>query len=163
MNALARAEHPETLASPRLPSPRMKFPFRVACVAVLLLSASLTRAESLLPPESVPLDSLAAFRPTRGNWAIAGGVAGDPRRDAALTAAPGTGVLVNNPRPAAPNDPLVTTWEHGDIDVDLDFLLPPGANSGVYLQGRYEVQILDSAANKIPLFSDCGGIYQRWD
>ena len=141
----------------------MRLSSRVACVALLLLAASVGRAESLLPPESVPLDSLAAFRPTRGNWVVAGGLAGDPRRDQVLAAAPGTGVLVNNPRPGAPNDALATTWEHGDIDVDLDFLVPPGANSGVYLQGRYEVQILDSAGVKVPLFSDCGGIYQRWD
>jgi hypothetical protein len=142
----------------------MKYPFRAACVAVSsLLAACLACAESLLPPERVPLDSLAAFRPTRGNWMVAGGLAGDPRHDPTLTAAPGTGVLVNNPRKGAPNDALITTWEHGDIDVDLDFLIPPGANSGVYLQGRYEVQIFDSAGVKVPLFSDCGGIYQRWD
>src|SRR5688572_16532150 len=104
--------------------PLMKFPSRVASVAVLLLAASLTHAESLLPPEKATLDSLAAFRPTRGNWAVAGGVAGDPRRDAMLTAASGTGVLVNNLRAAGPNDALATTWVHGDIDLDLDFLVP---------------------------------------
>jgi hypothetical protein len=141
----------------------MRLSARVACVAALLLAASMARAESLLPPERVPLDSLAAFKPTRGNWVVAGGLAGDPRHDKALAAAPGTGVLVNNPRTGAPNDALVTTWEHGDIDVDLDFLIPPGSNSGVYLQGRYEVQILDSTGVKVPLFSDAGGIYQRWD
>lgn len=141
----------------------MKNPFRVACVAALLLAASVARADSLIAPQRVSFDSLAAFRPTRGNWAVAGGLAGDPRHDKVLTAAPGTGVLVNQVRADSPNDALITTWEHGDIDVDLDFLLPPGSNSGVYLQGRYEVQIFDSAGKKVLLFSDSGGIYQRWD
>jgi hypothetical protein len=141
----------------------MRLPSRVACLALSLLAACLARAESLLPAEPVPLDSLAAFRPVSANWQLAGGLGGDPRHDKNLTPAPGTGVLVNNPRAGAPNDALVTTWEHGDMDLDLDFLVPPGSNSGVYLQGRYEVQIFDSAGVKTPTFADCGGIYQRWD
>ncbi len=120
-------------------------------------------AESLLPPERVSLDSLAAFRPVSANWQLAGGLGGDPRHDKQLTPVAGTGVLVNNPRVGATNDALVTTWEHGDMDLDFDFLIPPGSNSGVYLQGRYEVQIFDSWGVKAPEYSDNGGIYQRWD
>ena len=141
----------------------MRLPARIACLAVFPLAAFLARAESLLPPEPVSLDSLADFRPLSANWQQAGGLGGDPRHDKNLTAAPGTGVLVNNPRAAATNDALVTTWAHGDLDLDLDFLLPPGSNSGLYLQGRYEVQLFDSWGVKAPKYSDNGGIYQRWD
>jgi hypothetical protein len=42
-------------------------------------------------------------------------------------------------------------------------MVPRGSNSGVYFMGRYEIQILDSWGKKQPTFSDCGGIYQRWD
>jgi len=29
--------------------------------------------------------------------------------------------------------------------------------------GRYEVQLFDSWSVKAPKYSDCGGIYERWD
>jgi len=34
-------------------------------------------------------------------------------------------------------------------------------NSGVYIQRRYEVQILDSHSDKVPLKNGCGAIYRR--
>ena len=45
----------------------------------------------------------------------------------------------------------------------MEFLIPKGSNSGVYLMGRYEVQILDSHGKKKVGYSDLGGIYQQWD
>ena len=42
-------------------------------------------------------------------------------------------------------------------------MLPKGSNSGVYLQGLYEMQILDSWGNtEPPTSSDLGGIYHQW-
>jgi len=58
---------------------------------------------------------------------------------------------------------LVSSQEFGDVQAHVEFLIPQGSNSGVYFQGRYEIQILDSFGVKEPGFSDCGGIYQRWD
>ena len=42
-------------------------------------------------------------------------------------------------------------------------MIPEGSNSGVYLQGRYEIQILDSCGVTNPGAGDCGGIYEWWD
>jgi len=53
--------------------------------------------------------------------------------------------------------------EHGDLDLDLDFMMAKGSNSGIYLQGRYEIQLNDSWGNKNPKYGDVGGIYERWD
>jgi len=39
---------------------------------------------------------------------------------------------------------------------------PAGGNSGVYLHGRYELQVLDSYGTKIPGKGDCGGIYAQF-
>ncbi|RYY35074.1 MAG: DUF1080 domain-containing protein, partial [Sphingobacteriaceae bacterium] len=50
-----------------------------------------------------------------------------------------------------------------DIDLSVDFLMPKGSNSGIYLQGRYEIQLLDSWGNEKLSPGDLGGIYQRWD
>ena len=42
-------------------------------------------------------------------------------------------------------------------------MLAKGSNSGVYLQGLYEMQILDSWGTTEPLTSsDLGGIYHQW-
>ncbi len=116
----------------------------------------------LLEPEAPSLRSLDAFRSEGANWRIAGGLKGDPRIEKILTPAPGTGVLINTA--AGPGGShLFSSQEHGDIDLELEFLVPMGANSGVYLQGRYEVQIFDSWGSVKPGFSDAGGIYERWD
>lgn len=143
----------------------MRYLPRAASTLLTLTVASLACAESLLPPEHVSLESLTAFRPVAANWHPAGGLAGDPRLERNLVPAPGTGVLVNDhvPGQPGPQGPLVTAWEHGDLDLELDYLIPPGSNSGVYLQGRYEVQIFDSWGVKVPTSSDNGGIYERWD
>lgn len=136
---------------------------RRLCFSVALAAFSAPAfAQALLAPEPVRLDSLAEFRPAAANWRIAGGLAGDPRREKNLTPVAGTGVLVNTPRDGA-RDNLFSAWEHGDIELDVDFLLPPGSNSGVYLQGRYEVQLFDSWGVRTPKAGDCGGIYQRWN
>ncbi len=137
-------------------------PCRTLAVAVLLAAA--LRAQSALPPEPGGLDSLAAFQPVTRNWKLAGDLAGDPRREKTLTTVAGTGVLVCHPGTTPETrGHLFTTWEHGDLAVDLEFMMTPGSNSGVYLQGRYEVQLFDSWAVKLMRTSDCGGIYQRWD
>jgi hypothetical protein len=36
------------------------------------------------------------------------------------------------------------------------------ANSGVFLQGRYEIQVLDSSGWDVPGLGDCGAIYNQY-
>ncbi len=63
-------------------------------------------------------------------------------------------------------DNLVTTQTFNDFALHVEFRLPKGSNSGVYLRGRYEVQIEDSDAAEPPL-NHIGGIYgflaPTWD
>ena len=132
------------------------------CLLTLAASALVARAQPLLPSSPVSLDTLAAFQPTAVNWQLASDLAGDPRIDSTLTPVAGRGLLVNTPAPAAHSD-LFTSWKHADLELDLDFLLPAGADSGVYLMGRYEVQLRDSWGVKAPAPADCGGIGDRWD
>ncbi len=70
-------------------------------------------------------------------------------------------ILRNQP---GANKHLVGATPHGDCLLHLEFRIPKGSNSGVYLQGRYEVQILDSFGKTKDQLqpSDCGGIYERW-
>jgi len=58
---------------------------------------------------------------------------------------------------------IATAEKFGDVELYLEFLLAKGSNSGVYLQGLYEVQLFDSYGSSEPVASfDAGGIYHRW-
>ncbi len=102
------------------------------------------------------------FGPIPKNWKIVGGVNADWEHDDFLSTIPGTGVLVNAVQ-AKNSKHLISGFEHGDIEVEFDYMVPKGSNSGIYLQGRYEVQIFDSWGKANPTFADAGGIYQRYD
>ena len=117
---------------------------------------------STLPMKSLVLEDLTAFTTPSSNWTIAGKVLSDYQIEQDLMIEKGHQVLVNYMQESG-NENLLTTWEHADMELDLEFMMPKGSNSGVYFQSRYEIQLLDSWKVKSPTFSDCGGIYQRWD
>lgn len=127
-----------------------------------LLLASTLPARAQLPFDSIALTDLGAFRSPGANWRIAGGAGLNPATPQHLAVEPGTGVIANTGTSGSGSN-LVSRMEHGDIELELDFMLPRGGNSGVYLQGRYELQLLDSWGKRNPTYGDAGGIYQRWD
>ena len=56
---------------------------------------------------------------------------------------------------------IFTEQKFGDCVIELEFMVPKGSNSGVYVMGEYEVQILDSfgkADDKLTQ-GDLGAIY----
>jgi hypothetical protein len=57
----------------------------------------------------------------------------------------------------------MTKEDYQDVEVHLEFMIPKGSNSGIYLMGRYEIQILDSFGRGKVGHGDLGGLYQRWD
>jgi hypothetical protein len=96
---------------------------------------------------------------TKSKWSVVGDVKlaeGMPGRFEPLK---GTGVLLNGGDGRGVD--LLSEALHGDIELYLEFNVPKGSNSGVYLQGQYEVQILDSYGKKDKdlKYGDCGGIY----
>lgn len=75
-------------------------------------------------------------------------------------AVPG-GTILNGPNGRTTN--LLTEQKFGDIELYLEYMIAKGSNSGVYLQGHYEVQIFDSWDSTEPMTtSDGGAIYHRW-
>jgi len=132
------------------------------------------------------------FRPQAGNWQIVGDVMMNPAVDIheqheepvvenkkkskkskvkeqpapenpkAVIFQPGKGILLNI-NDNVKKDNLISVFEHGDIELELEVMLPKGSNSGIYLQGRYELQLFDSWGVKDPSFSDIGGIYRNWE
>jgi len=93
-------------------------------------------------------------------WAVAAKVAIDPADDKKFVITPGTGILVNGPTGRTCD--LVTERQFGDCQLHIEFVVPKGSNSGAYLQGNYEIQILDSYGKPDVTYSDCGAIYPRW-
>ena len=115
-----------------------------------------------LPGDALSLRDMSAFTGKGSNWQIAGNVFADLQKDNALTATPGRGILVNL-SDEKNRSHLFTRFEHGDIELELEVLMPRNSNSGLYLQGRYEVQLFDSWAMKETKYGHMGGIYQRTD
>lgn len=78
-----------------------------------------------------------------------------------LTAVDGTGVLAALKK--VKNGNVFSKQAFGDCEVQLEFLIGKGSNSGIKLQGLYEVQLYDSHGKKNPDGTDCGGIYPHWE
>jgi hypothetical protein len=64
------------------------------------------------------------------------------------------GILSNTGR----GNDLITEAAFGDFRLTMEFRYPPRSNSGVYLRGRYELQIQDSLGRE-PASRALGGVY----
>lgn len=143
----------------------MRCSMLVPSILYLMLTFCLLQgasAQDTTPFQSLPLNDLSAFESTTKNWQIVGGVTADRSVDQVLALSEGQGILVNNQTEDQRGN-LFTRWQHADIELDLEVLMPKGSNSGIYFQSRYEIQLFDSWGVKAPNHSDLGGIYQRWD
>jgi HEAT repeat protein len=101
-----------------------------------------------------------AWRPPLGDWQIVADAVLKADNPAVLEGKPGAGAILNGPTGRTVY--LYSKAEFGDCAAHIEFMVPKGSNSGVYFQGRYEIQILDSWGVKEPTYTDCGGIYERW-
>lgn len=141
----------------------MKLLYCCLLSGLIVLPAPRTEAQpQQLPMFEQSLDNMADFLPVASNWSIVGDVSADRHTEHQISTSAGSGILVNIPTERA-RENLFFGWEHGDIELELEFMIPKGSNAGIYLQGRYEIQIFDSWGVSRPTFSDAGGIYQRWD
>ena len=137
-------------------------------LSIGLLSPMQMHAQTPTPLQTtISLNDLSAFRNPGGgsvgkNWQIASDATADLTKNNALTSKPGTGILINLPTDQQKAN-LLSVLEHGDIDFEVDYLMAKGSNSGIYLQGRYEIQLMDSWGQKTARIGDNGSIYQRWD
>jgi hypothetical protein len=111
----------------------------------------------------VALADFSAFKTPSKSWQIAGSVQADISKTNILSLSNGTGIIVNFPDKRNKGEDLYTLAEYGDIDLELEYLMASGANSGIYLQGRYEIQLEENWGLLNPKSSNNGGIYQRWD
>lgn len=112
---------------------------------------------------SLELKDLSAFKNPPKSWQIVGSANADLSKANTMTFTNGTGVLLNLPDKKNPGVDIYTAEEYGDIDLELDYMIASGSNSGIYLQGRYEIQIADTWGLTTTKSGNNGGIYERWD
>jgi hypothetical protein len=112
---------------------------------------------------TVSLQDMSFFRNPGKTWQLAGDVAADPNKADVFKPEKGTGILVNLPTKKNKGADLFSTLEHGDLDLELEYMMAKGSNSGIYLQGRYELQLHDSWGTPKATAANNGGIYERWD
>jgi hypothetical protein len=95
-------------------------------------------------------------------WFTAGGVRWNPEATPIRLEpfGPPGGVVVNGATGRSAD--LISDAKFADAELHVEFLIPRKSNSGVYLHGLYEVQILDSHGATERGVHDCGAIYQRW-
>jgi hypothetical protein len=108
-------------------------------------------------PGAAPSDAIVLFdgkglsewqAPRKGSWKVAGGY---------LEVTPGTG-------------DLATKQKFGDVQLHVEWAAPVEirgnsqnrGNSGIFLQGRYEVQVLDSYQNPTYADGQAGALYGQW-
>jgi hypothetical protein len=68
--------------------------------------------------------------------------------------------LINDKKGGGGTD-IYTEEKFGDCTINLELMVPKGSNSGVYVMGEYEVQVLDSFGKKDDQIGpgDIGGLY----
>jgi hypothetical protein len=134
----------------------------IKCLALTALTALATL--SLARADEVSLfngKDLSGWKEPLGTWSVVGAVALDPANPKGFTAQPGEGVMLSSA--AGKTNNIISTVEHGDAEIHVEFNVPKGSNSGIYPQGLYEVQVFDSFGKATVDEHDCGAIYQRWD
>ena len=129
------------------------------------LAVTLTVLSNTYAQTNIPLNDLSAFKKSADNWQIVGDVNADLSKENAMATSTGTGTLacIHEKGKYGAEYELYSKFEHGDLDIEMDFLLAKGANSGIYLQGQYEVQLYDSWGKSTAKYNDVGGIYERWN
>ena len=109
------------------------------------------------------LKDLSSFKEPGKTWRMAGGISADLEKPNVFEITDGSHIIVNLPDKKNKGADLFTRDEYGDMDLELDFMMAKKSNSGIYLHGRYELQLMDSWELKTPTAGSHGGIYQRWD
>ncbi len=101
------------------------------------------------------LDGWKLRREQGSHWVVGKAVlnASDPRK---IEVEDSAGHLVNA---EARGVDIMTEDEFGDCRVKVDVMVPRGSNSGIYLQGNYEIQVLDSFGKEKVGPGDIGGVY----
>ena len=129
-------------------------PFFRMVFLILFFSFKLGAQQMMpLPPMTFLLSN---HRQETGKWQAVTSPFTKDKEHHKLDYTAGAGILVND-NDAQHNSALISNLEHQDLDIEFEFMMPAGSsNSGIYLQGRYEVQLFDSWGKAVPDITDLG-------
>ena len=134
----------------------------------LVLMGGFYQAKGQLAPPSPPPKksitisdgrSLLGWESPLGEWGLVKSAKLALTSSKTFSLMPGKGILVNGTDGKAGN--LISKFQHGDVQAAIEYMVPEGSNSGVYFQGRYELQIFDSYGKNLMSPEENGGIYPR--
>jgi hypothetical protein len=80
----------------------------------------------------------------------------DPKQ---LEKVEGTGELINLAAKHGESQDIYSKARFGDCRIEVEVMVPQGSNSGIYVMGEYEVQVLDSYGKQKMGSGDMGAIY----
>lgn len=96
---------------------------------------------------------------TKSQWVV-GSAVPDPANPKQFVVTPGGNQLINNTEGHGKSLDFYSTALHGDGIIKLEVMVPKSSNSGIYVMGEYEVQVLDSfGKDNNPGAGDMGAIY----
>jgi TolB-like protein len=122
---------------------------RVETGEILVAATQLLKDAGPLPPPQHPNRDRSLIQPdTLAGWELT-----PPASEANWSVR--NGVLTNTRSGSS----LVTQATFTDFDLHVEFSLPHKCNSGVFLRGRYEVQLIDSDTKPTPHMGSCGAIW----
>ena len=100
-------------------------------------------------------------RPGEGkNLWLVGQAQPDARDPKQFVVKPGGNQLINNTPAHGQSLDLYSEAVHGDAVITLEVMVPKESNSGIYVMGEYEVQVLDSyGKDNNPGNGDMGAVY----
>jgi hypothetical protein len=91
----------------------------------------------------------------RSKWKVGKAVV-DPQNPSRLVVQPDGSELVNSDGGGVD---AYTEQKWGDALIEVELMVPKGSNSGVYVMGEYEIQVLDSYGKQQVGPGDIGGLY----
>lgn len=93
--------------------------------------------------------------PQQSKWQV-GTAAVDPNDPRSLICKPGGEELVNV---GSHGVDIYTEQTFGSAIIELEVMVPKGSNSGIYVMGEYEIQVLDSFGKEKLGMGDMGALY----
>ncbi len=134
---------------------------KLCTLALFLLASTILIVPSIVQAEE-PFDgkSFTGWKfhgdEKKSKWKI-GMAKLDDKNPTKLLLLAGSGEMVNT---GTGGVDIYTEKKYTNVHVEVEVMIPKGSNSGVYLMGEYEVQVLDSYGKQKINEGDMGGIYK---
>lgn len=139
----------------------MKLSYVLCLLGAFALSASAAGLDVIKPFNGSDLSDWKSKTEgqTKSQWKV-GKATVDPANPKKLIVGPGTGELINDTDAHGKSLDVYSTATHGDGVITLEVMVPQASNSGIYVMGEYEVQVLDSyGKDNNPGAGDMGAVY----